>query len=156
MIILMQNSFWRCSFMPSSKKIFNGNKHKNKLYYKYNYNLCCWWQQEAGMKLVSSGCQNCTCPNLRGLHRQCLQQYNKYRFDVSLTVIKNTSTNTTTNASHFTFLLRSNSQVYCSWYGPNAWLQGCISCGILLSGTWARGVSSEHMENMEMFSCSPT
>ena len=34
--------------------------------------------------------------------------------------------------------------------------QGCISCGILLSGTWARGVSSEHMENMEMFSCSPT
>ena len=36
------------------------------------------------------------------------------------------------------------------------WGQGCISCGILLSGTWARGVSSEHMENMEMFSCSPT
>ena len=34
--------------------------------------------------------------------------------------------------------------------------QGCISCGILLSGTWARGVSSEHMEKMEMFSCSPT
>ena len=34
--------------------------------------------------------------------------------------------------------------------------QGCISCGILLSGTWARGASSEHMENMEMFSCSPT
>ena len=35
-------------------------------------------------------------------------------------------------------------------------VQGCISCGILLSGTGARGVSSEHMENMEMFSCSPT
>ena len=34
--------------------------------------------------------------------------------------------------------------------------QGCLSCGILLSGTWARGASSEHMENMEMFSCSPT
>ena len=34
--------------------------------------------------------------------------------------------------------------------------QGCISCGILLSGTGARGVSSEHMENVEMFSCSPT
>ena len=34
--------------------------------------------------------------------------------------------------------------------------QGCISCGILLSGTGARGVSSEHMENMEMFSCSLT
>ena len=34
--------------------------------------------------------------------------------------------------------------------------QGCISCGILVSGIWARGVSSEHMENMEMFSCSPT
>ena len=30
--------------------------------------------------------------------------------------------------------------------------QGCISCGILLSGTGARGVSSEHMENVEMFS----
>ena len=34
--------------------------------------------------------------------------------------------------------------------------QGCISCGILVSGIWARGISSEHMENMEMFSCSPT
>ena len=33
---------------------------------------------------------------------------------------------------------------------------GCISCGILVSGIGARGVSSEHMENMEMFSCSPT
>ena len=40
-----------------------------------------------------------------------------------------------------------------TWRG---WLQGCISCGILLSGTGARGVSSEHMENVEMFSCSPT
>ena len=35
-------------------------------------------------------------------------------------------------------------------------IQGCISCGILVSGIRARGVSSEHMENMEMFSCSPT
>ena len=34
--------------------------------------------------------------------------------------------------------------------------QGCISCGILVSGIRARGVSSEHMENMGMFSCSPT
>ena len=34
--------------------------------------------------------------------------------------------------------------------------QGCISCGILVSGIRERGVSSEHMENMEMFSCSPT
>jgi len=37
--------------------------------------------------------------------------------------------------------------------------QGCISCGILVSGIRAHGVSSEHMENMEnmeMFSCSPT
>ena len=33
--------------------------------------------------------------------------------------------------------------------------QGCISCGILVSGIRARGVSLEHMENMEMFSCSP-
>ena len=39
-------------------------------------------------------------------------------------------------------------QIYCT--------QGCISCGILVSGIRARGVSSEHMENMEMFSCSPT
>ena len=31
-------------------------------------------------------------------------------------------------------------------------VQGCISCGVLLSGTGARGVSSEHMENVEMFS----
>ena len=31
--------------------------------------------------------------------------------------------------------------------------QGCISCGILVSGIRARGASSEHME---MFSCSPT
>ena len=34
--------------------------------------------------------------------------------------------------------------------------QGCISCGILVSGIGARGVCSEHMENMEMFSCSST
>ena len=32
--------------------------------------------------------------------------------------------------------------------------QGCINCAILPSGMGARGVSSEHMENMEMFSCS--
>ena len=48
-----------------------------------------------------------------------------------------------------------------NWYylpsGNNHSLdQGCISCGILVSGIGARGVSSEHMENMEMFSCSPT
>ena len=35
-------------------------------------------------------------------------------------------------------------------------LQGCINCVILLSGIGAHGVSPEHMENMEMFSCSPT
>ena len=34
--------------------------------------------------------------------------------------------------------------------------QGCINCGILVSEIRARGVSSKHMENMEMFSCSPT
>ena len=38
----------------------------------------------------------------------------------------------------------------------NAIPQGVISCGILVSGIGARGLSSEHMENMEMFSCSPT
>ena len=30
-------------------------------------------------------------------------------------------------------------------------VQGCINCAILLSGIGARGVSSEHVENMEMF-----
>ena len=29
-------------------------------------------------------------------------------------------------------------------------IQGCISCSILVSGIRARGVSSEHMENLEM------
>ena len=38
----------------------------------------------------------------------------------------------------------------------SSWIQGCINCGILVSGIRSRGVSSEHMENMEMFSCSPT
>ena len=37
-------------------------------------------------------------------------------------------------------------------YNEGGKQQGCISCGILLSGTGARGVSSEHMENVEMFS----
>ena len=35
-------------------------------------------------------------------------------------------------------------------------VQGCIIRSILPSGMGARGVSSEHMENMEVFSCSPT
>ena len=34
--------------------------------------------------------------------------------------------------------------------------QGCINCAILPSGMGALGVSSEHVENMEMFSWSPT
>ena len=34
--------------------------------------------------------------------------------------------------------------------------QGCIICAILPSGMGARGFSSEHVENMEMFSCSTT
>ena len=33
--------------------------------------------------------------------------------------------------------------------------QGCINRSILPSGMGARGVSSEHVENMEMFSGSP-
>ena len=33
---------------------------------------------------------------------------------------------------------------------------GQSRAAILLSGIGARGVSSKHMENMEMFSCSPT
>ena len=51
------------------------------------------------------------------------------------------------------FLRRLDDQVGNT--GEEQW-QGCISCGIVVSGTRARGVSSEHMENMEMFSCSPT
>ena len=35
-------------------------------------------------------------------------------------------------------------------------LQGCIICSIIPSGMEAREVSSEHVENMEMSSCSPT
>ena len=42
------------------------------------------------------------------------------------------------------------------FYPSQQLAQGCINCGILVSGIRARGVSSEHMENMEMFSCSPT
>ena len=34
--------------------------------------------------------------------------------------------------------------------------QGCMIGAILPSGMGARGVSSEHVENMEMFSCSLT
>ena len=51
------------------------------------------------------------------------------------------------------------SWITCLWYPLLAQLralQGCISCGILVSGIRACGVSSEHMENVEMFSCSPT
>ena len=36
------------------------------------------------------------------------------------------------------------------------YVQGCIIRSILPSGMGARGVSSEHVDNMEMFSCSPT
>ena len=35
-------------------------------------------------------------------------------------------------------------------------VQGCIICSIIPSGMGAREVNSEHVENMEMFSCSPT
>ena len=45
---------------------------------------------------------------------------------------------------------------HSSSYSCACLVQGCINCAILLSGIGARGVSSEHMENMEMFSCSPT
>ena len=47
--------------------------------------------------------------------------------------------------------------VYYALYNANAWVcvsctQGCIICSILPSGMGARGVSLEHVENMEMFS----
>ena len=49
---------------------------------------------------------------------------------------------------------------HCTWLFQSIALgrvwQGCINCGILVSGIRAHGISSEHMENMEMFSCSPT
>ena len=35
-------------------------------------------------------------------------------------------------------------------------IQGCIKCAILPFRMGARGVTSEHMENIEMFSCFPT
>ena len=54
------------------------------------------------------------------------------------------------NGDHCITLFASSSLFFLS---PT---QGCISCGILVSGIGARGVSSEHMENMEMFSLSPT
>ena len=41
-------------------------------------------------------------------------------------------------------------------YIRSGFKQGCIICAILPSGMGARGVSSEHVENMEMFYCSPT
>ena len=41
---------------------------------------------------------------------------------------------------------------WVKWYGRQ---QGCINRSILPSGMGARGVSSEHVENMEMFSGSP-
>ena len=51
----------------------------------------------------------------------------------------------------------------CVWqkgsWSPNSTVlhwQGCIIRSILPSGMGAREVSSEHVENMEMFSCSPT
>ena len=50
-------------------------------------------------------------------------------------------------------------RLFQAWQLPQlkqAVRQGCINCGILVSRIRARGVSSEHMENMEMFSCSPT
>ena len=37
----------------------------------------------------------------------------------------------------------------------SSYIQGCINRSILPSGMGARGVSSEHVENMEMFSGSP-
>ena len=48
---------------------------------------------------------------------------------------------------------------FCHWVGLKSEEdshQGCIICSILPSGMGASGVSSEHVENMEMFSCSPT
>ena len=73
---------------------------------------------------------------------------------------------TTSNNRTILFQTSTSVQVTPSWSTSNnqpirsdhrhCREQGCISCGILLSGTGARGVSSEHMENMEMFSCSPT
>ena len=53
--------------------------------------------------------------------------------------------------------LREKKLLQCDICGDSVTsMQGCISCGILVSRIRARGVSSEHMENMEMFSCSPT
>ena len=47
-------------------------------------------------------------------------------------------------------------QVDENYNSPHILKQGCINCAILVSGIGARGVSSEHVEKMEMFSCSTT
>ena len=63
------------------------------------------------------------------------------------------------NARRQMYIIHNNTEqcrAQHALYIKENWYQGCISCGILVSGIGARGVSSEHMENMEMFSCSPT
>ena len=62
---------------------------------------------------------------------------------------------------HCKFMLHTqnlNHSICDMWslLGEYYYQQGCINCAILPSGMGARGVSSEHVENMEMFSCSPT
>ena len=56
--------------------------------------------------------------------------------------------------SYWLFTLQLNRSLFKFHWLLNA--KSCISCGILVSGIRARGVILEHMENMEMFSCSPT
>ena len=46
--------------------------------------------------------------------------------------------------------------IYSKHHQQQSYEQGCIICSILPSGMGARGVSSEQVANMEMFSSSPT
>ena len=79
---------------------------------------------------------------------QCVD-YNLAMF-LNVTTPPQSSYSISTQVAQFVFHLFQNiALMHCV-------KQGCISCGILVSGIRARGVSSEHMENMEMFSCSPT
>ena len=77
--------------------------------------------------------------NYRRFSRTMIQREMKVNFDFSMLL-----------------MVEKWGSLWQRWANTVFWTQGCISCGILLPGTWARGVSSEHMENMEMFSCSPT
>ena len=58
--------------------------------------------------------------------------------------------------SNTTKQLKTHSALQYIVYELFSVAQDCIDRSIIPSGKGARGISSGHMENMEMFSCSPT